>query len=129
MTTDLSNSRNLIMYNLTNDNEVILHDDIRGIATHLTVDTANKTVYWILFTTETNYKILKTTYDNQTSQIGPDQTGTVDSVDIAVGFGHFYVLDSGGIRKYNKTTNTLAETISLPSEATGMIVLAGKQLL
>ena len=122
----MANSRNLVMYNLTNDTEVTLHKNVTGIGTHLTVDNANKTVYWVLFTSETSYKIYRTTYDGQTLQIGPDQTGSVDSIDIEDGIGYFYILSSDEIKKYDKRTDTVAETISLATQATGMIVLTGK---
>lgn len=105
-----------------------LHDNPSGIGTHLAVDTTNKTVYWVLFTLETNYKIFKTTYEGHTTQIGPDQTGTFHTVDIAEGNGHFYILDttSSEIRKYDKTTDTVVSTISIPHEITRIIVVAGK---
>ena len=114
------------MYNLVNDTEVTLHSQISGIGTHLTLDTTNNVVYWVLFTVESNYKIYKTTYNGTTSQIGPDQVGSIDSVDIAVGIEYLYILDSEEIKKYNKTTDTIAETISLRSKAKRMIFLAGK---
>ena len=77
---------------------------------------------------ETNYKIYKTTYEGNTTQIGPDQTGTINTVDIAEGNGYFYILDtsSSEIRKYDKTTDTVASTISLAHEITRMIVVTGK---
>ena len=112
-------------------NEVILDNNVPGIGTHLAVDTTNQFVYWIHFTTDTNYKIYKTTYGGETSQIGQDQTGSVNNVDIAEGNGYFYILDSSSseIRKYNKTTHAIASTIPFASEITGIIVVAGKCLL
>ena len=88
----------------------------------------NRIVYWILFTAETNYKVFKTTYDGQTSQIGTDQTGSVTTVDIAEGDGYFYILDSmtSEVSKYNKTTDEAVSTILLSPGAERMIVVAGK---
>jgi chloramphenicol O-acetyltransferase len=128
LTTDLSNSRNLIRYNLADGTEETLHDSISGIGTYLTVDTKNKWVYWILFTSENNYKIFKTTYTGQTSQIGADQTGSVGDVDIAQGDGYFYILDSASseIKKYNKTTETMVSAISISPGAERIIVVTGR---
>lgn len=113
---------------MTNKIEVTIDDNVTGIGTHLAVDTTNKIVYWILFTVETSYKIYKTTYEGQTTQIGLDQTGSINNIDIAEGNGYFYILDSSSseIRKYDKTTDTVASTISLPHEVTRIIVVAGK---
>ena len=130
MTTDTQNSRNLIRYRLDENTSVTLDNDVGGIGTHLDVDTANKVVYWIHFTAETTYKIYKTTYEGNTTQIGADQTGSTTSVDIASGNGYFYILDTttSQINKYNKTTDTLVpvSTISLSPGAKRLIVLAGK---
>jgi hypothetical protein len=128
LTTDLTNSRNLIRYSLAEGTIQNIDDNPPGIGTHLAVDTVNKIVYWILFTAETNYRIYKTTYDGQTSQIGSDQTGSVTTVDIAEGDGYFYILDSmtSEVSKYNKTTDMVVSTISLSSGAERIIVIAGK---
>ena len=106
---------------------VTLNDDIAGIGTHLAIDTANKVVYWIHFTTDTTYKIYKTTYGGETTQIGVDQTGSLTAVDIGQGNGYFYILNSvtKEISKYDKTNDAIASTISLPTGVTRMIVLAG----
>jgi DNA-binding beta-propeller fold protein YncE len=122
------NSRNLIRYSLPEDAELTINDNITGIGTHLAVDTSNKIVYWIHFTDDTDYKIYKTTYDGQTSQIGLDQTGSLTTVDIGEGNGFFYILDSGTseVRKYDKTTDTEVSTISVSPGAARMIVVAGK---
>ena len=127
-TTDKSNNRNLIRYSLADGTVQILHDGIAGIGTHLALDTASKTVYWILFTTDTNYKIIKTTYEGQTSQIGTDQTGGVTAIDIAEGIGYYYILDTttSKISKYDKLSDTLVGTISLSTEAIRFIVVTGK---
>ena len=131
LTTGQENSQNLIRYDVVAQNEVTLDNNVPGIGTHLAVDTTNQAVYWIHFTTDTNYKIYKTTYGGETSQIGPDQTGSVNNVDIAEGNGYFYILDSSSseIRKYDKTTHTISSTIPFTSEITGIIVVAGKCLL
>ena len=128
LTTDLTNSRNLIRYSLAEETIQNIDDNPPGIGTHLAVDTVNKIVYWILLTAETNYRIYKTTYDGQTSQIGSDQTGSVTTVDIAEGDGYFYILDSmtSEVSKYNKTTDMVVNTISLSSGAERIIVVAGK---
>ncbi len=122
------NSRNLIRYSLAEATIQTINDDIPGIGTHLAVDAVNKIVYWFHFTTDTNYKIYKTTYNGQTSQIGPDQTGSLTSVDIAEGNGYFYILDliKSEVRKYDKTTETIVSTISLSPGAARMIVITGK---
>ncbi|XP_028415958.1 protein crumbs-like [Dendronephthya gigantea] len=127
-TTDLTNSRNLIRYSLADGTHQTLHSGVPGIGTHLALDIMNKTVYWILFTAETNYKILKTTYDGQTSQIGTDQSGSITTVDIADGNGYYYILDTteSRIDKYNKSSDKVATTISLSTEATRMIVVSDK---
>ncbi|CAB4040223.1 Hypothetical predicted protein, partial [Paramuricea clavata] len=127
-TTDLTNSRNLIRYNLVEGTIHNINDNPPGIGTHLAVDTVNRIVYWILFTAETSYKIYKTTYDGQTSQIGSDQTGSVTTVDIAEGNGYFYILDSmnSEVSKYNKTTDMIVSTISLSSGAKRIIVVVRK---
>ncbi|XP_028416721.1 pro-epidermal growth factor-like [Dendronephthya gigantea] len=124
-TTDMSQNRNLFRYSLTNGAVQTLHNSIIGIGTHLALDTVNKTVYWILFTSDTNYKILKTTYDGQTSQIGIDQSGGVTTVDIADGNGYYYILDTttSEIDKYDKSTDTVAATISLSTKATRIIIV------
>ena len=128
LTTNKKNARNLIRYSVANKIEVTIDDGETGIGTHLAVDTTNKTVYWILFTVETNYKIYKTTYEGHTTQIGPDQTGSINTIDIAEGNGYFYILDSTSyeIRKYDKATDLVASTISLAYEVTRIIVVAGK---
>ena len=127
-TTDKSNNRNLFRYSLADGTDQTLHNSIPGIGTHLALDTANKTVYWILFTTDTNYKIFKTTYDGHTSQIGTDQTGGVTTVDIADGNGYYYILDTttSKINKYDKSTDTVATTFSLSAQATRIIVVGGE---
>ncbi|CAB3989722.1 Hypothetical predicted protein [Paramuricea clavata] len=127
-TTDQMNSRNLIRYNLAEGTIHSINDNPSGIGTHLAVDTVNKTVYWILFTIETNYNIYKTTYDGQTSQIESDQTGSVNTVDIAEGDGFFYIFDSttSKVSKYDKTTDMVVSTISLSPGAERIIVVAGK---
>ena len=124
----MTNSRNLIRYNLADGTKQTLHDSIRGIGTHLTVDTKNRVVYWILFTKESEYKIYKTTYAGQTSQIGANQTGNVNDVDIGEGNGYFYILDSASseIRKYNKTSDTFVSRISISPGAKRMIVVTGR---
>ncbi|CAB4017929.1 RNA-directed DNA polymerase from mobile element jockey [Paramuricea clavata] len=126
LTTDLTNSRNLIRYSLAEGAIQNINDNPPGIGTHLAVDTVNRSVYWILFTAETSYKIYKTTYDGQTSQIGSDQVGSVTTVDIAEGDGYFYILDSmtSEVSKYNKATEILVNTISLSPGAERMIVVA-----
>ncbi|XP_028413538.1 pro-epidermal growth factor-like, partial [Dendronephthya gigantea] len=128
LTTDTTNNRNLIRYSLADGTIHILHFGVNEIGTHLALDTVNKTVYWILFTTDSNYKILKTTYDGLTSQIGTDQSGGITTVDIADGNGYYYILDTitSQIDKYDKSTNTVAATISLSTEATRMIVVSDK---
>jgi hypothetical protein len=85
-------------------------------------------VYWILFTKESEYKIYKTTYAGQTSQIGANQTGNVNDVDIGEGNGYFYILDSASseIRKYNKTSDTFVSRISISPGAKRMIVVTGR---
>ncbi|CAB4021142.1 Hypothetical predicted protein, partial [Paramuricea clavata] len=129
LTTDLTNSRNLIRYSLAEAGPIqnIDHNP-PGIGTHLAVDSVNKIVYWILFTAETSYKIYKTTYDGQTSLIESNQMGSVTTVDIAEGDGYFYILDSmtSEVSKYNKTTDVAVSTISLSPGAERMIVVAGK---
>ncbi|CAB4024592.1 Hypothetical predicted protein, partial [Paramuricea clavata] len=119
-------SQNLIRYNLIEGTFENINDNPPGIGTHLAVDSVNKTVYWILFTADTSYKIYKTTYDGQTSQIGSDKTGTVTTVDIAEGDGYFYILDSttSEVSKYNKTTDMVVSTISLSPGAERIIVVA-----
>ena len=74
------------------------------------------------------YKIYKTTYTGETTQIGPDQTGSLSGVDIAVGNGYFYILDSDAseVRKYNQTTDTLDTTISISPGVERMIVVTGR---
>ncbi|XP_028415959.1 fibrillin-1-like [Dendronephthya gigantea] len=111
---------------ITDGTDQTLHDSITGIGTHLVLDTVNKTVYWVLFTSDSNYKILKTTYDGQTSQIGTDQSGGITTVDIADGNGYYYVLDSttSQIFKYDKSTDTMAAKISLSTEATRIVIAA-----
>ena len=110
------------------DTKQILHDNIPGIGTHLAVDTENRTVYWVLFTAETTYKIYKTTYTGETTQIGQDQTGSISRVDIAVGNGYFYILDSDAseVRKYNQTTGTLDTRISISPGAERIIAVTGR---
>ncbi|XP_028416438.1 pro-epidermal growth factor-like [Dendronephthya gigantea] len=127
-TTDVTNNRNLIRYSLADGTDQTLHSGVTQIGTHLALDTVNKTIYWILFTSETNYKILKTTYDGQTSQIGTDQSGSITTVDIADGNGYYYILDTttSKIYKYYKSTDTVATTISLVTEATRMVVVSDK---
>ncbi|XP_028406425.1 pro-epidermal growth factor-like [Dendronephthya gigantea] len=127
-TTDITNNRNLIRYSLADGTDQTLHSGVNEIGTHLALDTVNKTVYWILFTSETNYKILKTTYDGQTTQIGTDQSGSITTVDIADGKEYYYILDTTAskIHKYNKSSDEVATTISLSTEATRMIVVSDK---
>ena len=88
----------------------------------------NKTIYWVLFTSDSHYKIFKTTYDGQTSQIGTDKTGGIATVDVAAGIGYYYILDSttSQIFKYDKSTDTVVTRISISTEATRIIVVTGK---
>ncbi|XP_028415947.1 pro-epidermal growth factor-like isoform X2 [Dendronephthya gigantea] len=125
LTTDNTDNRNLIRYSLADGSDQTLHSGVNEIGTHLALDTVNKTVYWILFTTDTNYKILKTTYDGNTSQIGTDQSGGIKTVDIADGNGYYYILDTttSQIDKYDKSTDTVAATISLSTKATRIIIV------
>ena len=105
----------------------IMDDGVAGISTHLTVDETNKIVYWIHFTSETAYKIYKTPYDGASQQIGSG-SGLTSNIYITEGEDFYYILDSSNlnIAKYNKSSNFLTSTITVPSGTKRMIMVIGK---
>ena len=105
----------------------IMDDGVAGISTHLTVDETNKIVYWIHFTSETAYKIYKTPYDGASQQIGSG-SGLTSNIYITEGEDFYYILDSSNlnIAKYNKSSNLLTSTITVPSGTKRMIMVIGK---
>ena len=104
-----------------------MDDGVAGISTHLTVDETNKIVYWIHFTSETAYKIYKTPYDGASQQIGSG-SGQTSNIYITEGEDFYYILDSSNlnIAKYNKSSNLLTSTITVPSGTRRMIMVIGK---
>ena len=127
MSTNVRSSRNLVRYSLTENMLDIMDNGVAGISTHLTVDETNTIVYWIHFTSETAYRIYKTSYDGASQQIGSG-SGQTNNIYIAEGEGFYYILDSSNlnIAKYTKSSNFLTSTITLPSGTKRMIMVNGK---
>ena len=135
-TTNQQNSRNLIRYNLANENETILDDNVTRTGTHLAVDTTNKTstVYWILFTSEANYKIYKTIIMRaKQHRLDLIKRGVLTIQILLRGMVTFisliqplHVVKALEIRKYDKATDTVASTISLAHEISRIIIVAGR---
>ena len=127
MSTNLASSRNLVRYSLTENMLDIMDDGDPGISTHLTIDETNKVVYWIHFTNENPYKIYKTPYDGASQEIGSG-SGLTSNIDITEGDEFYYILDSSvlTIKKYNKSSNFLTSTITVPSGTQRMIMVIGK---
>ena len=117
----------MVRYYLLDDTLHTLHDNPRGKSSHLAVDHDNQTIYWILFSDETDYSVKKTTYDGQTT----DQfsgTGATSDVDITQGNGYFYILYSttSVIKKYDKSTGTLVDTLPAPKVTERIHLITGK---
>ena len=127
MTTNLGSDRNLVRYSLTENMLVIMDDGVPGISTHLTVDETNKIVYWIHFTNDIPYKIFKTPYDGASQELGSG-SGQTSNIYITEGEDFYYILDSSNlnIAKYNKSSNLLTSTITVPSGTRRMIMVIGK---
>ena len=127
MTTNLGSDRNLVRYSLTENMLVIMDDGVPGISTHLTVDETNKIVYWIHFTNDIPYKIFKTPYDGASQELGSG-SGQTSNIYITEGEDFYYILDSSNlnIAKYNKSSNLLTSTITVPSGTKRMIMVIGK---
>ena len=104
-----------------------MDDGVAGISTHLTVDETNKIVYWIHFTSETAYKIYKTPYDGASQQIGSG-SGQSSDIYITEGEDFYYILDSfdSNIKKYNKSSDSVTSTITVPSGTKSIIMVIGK---
>ena len=105
----------------------IMDDGVAGISTHLTVDETNKIVYWIHFISETAYTIYKTPYDGASQQIGSG-SGLTSNIYITEGEDFYYILDSSdsNIKKYNKSSDFLTNTITVSSGTRRMIMVIGK---
>ena len=127
MTTNLGSNRNLVRYSLTENMLDIMDDGVAGISTHLTVDETNKIVYWIHFTNDIPYKIFKTPYDGASQELGSG-SGQTSNIYITEGEDFYYILDSSNlnIAKYNKSSNLLTSTITVPSGTRRMIMVIGK---
>ena len=127
MSTNLASSRNLVRYSLTENMLDIMDNGVSGISTHLTIDETNKMVYWIHFTSETAYKIYKTPYDGASQQIGSG-SGQSSDIYITEGEDFYYILDSfdSNIKKYNKSSDSVTSTITVPSGTKRMIMVIGK---
>ena len=127
MTTNLGSNRNLVRYSLTENMLDIMDDGVAGISTHLTVDETNKIVYWIHFTNDIPYKIFKTPYDGASQELGSG-SGQTSNIYITEGEDFYYILDSSNlnIAKYNKSSNFLTSTITVPSGTKRMIMVIGK---
>ena len=84
-------------------------------------------VYWIHFTSETAYKIYKTPYDGASQQIGSG-SGQSSDVYITEGEDFYYILDSfdSNIKKYNKSSDSVTSTITVPSGTKSIIMVIGK---
>ena len=127
MTTNLGSDRNLVRYSLTENMVDIMDDGVPGISTHLSVDETNKIVYWIHFTNDIPYKIFKTPYDGASQELGSG-SGQTSNIYITEGEDFYYILDSSNlnIAKYNKSSNLLTSTITVPSGTKRMIMVIGK---
>ena len=127
MTTNLGSDRNLVRYSLTENMVDIMDDGVPGISTHLSVDETNKIVYWIHFTNYIPYKIFKTPYDGASQELGSG-SGQTSNIYITEGEDFYYILDSSNlnIAKYNKSSNLLTSTITVPSGTKRMIMVIGK---
>ena len=127
MTTNLGSNRNLVRYSLTENMLDIMDGGVPGISTHLTVDETNKIVYWIHFTNDIPYKIFKTPYDGASQELGSG-SGQTSNIYITEGEDFYYILDSSNlnIAKYNKSSNLLTSTITVPSGTKRMIMVIGK---
>ena len=127
MSTNLASSRNLVRYSLTENMLDIMDNGVSGISTHLTIDETNKMVYWIHFTSETAYKIYKTPYDGASQQIGSG-SGQSSDIYITEGEDFYYILDSfdSNIKKYNKSSDSVTSTITVPSGTKSIIMVIGK---
>ena len=127
MTTNLGSDRNLVRYSLTENMVDIMDDGVPGISTHLSVDETNKIVYWIHFTNDIPYKIFKTPYDGASQELGSG-SGQTSNIYITEGEDFYYILDSSNlnIAKYNKSSNLLTSTITVPSGTRRMIMVIGK---
>ena len=127
MSTNVRSSRNLVRYSLTENMLDIMDNGVAGISTHLTVDETNTIVYWIHFTSETAYRIYKTSYDGASQQIGSG-SGRTSNIYITEGEDFYYILDSSNlnIAKYTKSSNFLTSTITVPSGTKRMIMVIGK---
>ena len=117
-------------YSLEDGSLFVLDNSAPGISTGLTVDQQNKIVYWIHHASSTLYKIFKTTYDGNTTQI-TEQSGASGGIDITEGFRFWYLLNvsSSTISKYSKMNDMLYARFPVYTGAKSILHIEGKNVL
>ncbi|CAB3992803.1 mucin-4-like isoform X1 [Paramuricea clavata] len=120
---DESLERDLVVYNITSGGEARTLYNANSSSIRLTIDRLNQIIYWISYNTESNSLMLrKTDYNGNTTVITGSfaQSGRPAITQIG---DYYYVLDSTQsiIRKYDKATDTVVQSITVYGGATEII--------
>ena len=123
---DQSEERDLVVFNITNNDLRTLYN-ANSSSIRLTVDRLNQMIYWISYNPDSSLMLRKTDYSGNTTVIS-SSFGKSGSPAITQLGGCYYVLDSTRsiIRKYDKTSDTVVQNITIYGGVTDIIGTNGR---
>ena len=126
---DESLERDLVVYNITSDEVRTLYND-NSSSVRLTVDRLNQIIYWISYNADGSLMLRKTDYSANTTLITSSFGASGQPAVTQIG-DYYYVLDSTEsiIHKYNKTTDTVVQNITVYGGATDIIGTSGMWII
>ena len=122
---DESLERDLVVYNITSGEVRTLYN-AQSSSIRLTVDRQNQMIYWVSYNADHSLMLRKTDYSGNTTLITSSFGASGQPAVTHIG-DYYYVLDSTEsiFRKYNKTTDTVVQNITVYGGAREIIGTKG----